>query len=201
METSLSESVWQRAKHDTVSAFHTLRFWLYEVCIGAGFTIFVLLWTPLCAKEWVKTVYQVLVPLLGVFVGLALLFLFFLVVAPYRQRDETRSRVATLESEIKDKTQRARIRLDIGTLIIEGTEVLKGFTSVHTFGDVLPIAEFKIWRESGYSILVKYGLTEDYILWFRDVGIDVSDSPLDNFVGACEAGLDRLEGILARLRD
>ncbi len=87
----LTESARQRAKRDTLSAYHTLRFWIFEGCMLAALTIWVLLWQPCWAKDWAKIVYQVIVPLLGVFAGLALVFFASLFVAPYRQRDEARS--------------------------------------------------------------------------------------------------------------
>lgn len=93
MEYQLNQSSWQRAKRDTASAFHSVWFWIYEWCIGAGLTIFVLLWAPSFIKEaegWELTVYQVLVPLVGVFIGLGVLFLIKLKVAPYKQRNEAR---------------------------------------------------------------------------------------------------------------
>jgi len=93
MEYQLNQSSWQRAKRDTASAFHSVWFWFYEVCIGAGLTILVLLWAPSFIKEaggWELTVYQVLAPLVGVFTGLGVLFLIKLKVAPYKQRNEAR---------------------------------------------------------------------------------------------------------------
>jgi len=47
-------------------------------------------------------VYQILIPLIGVFVGLAMLFLLSLIVAPYRHRREARSHIATLQAEIAE---------------------------------------------------------------------------------------------------
>ena len=93
MEYPLDQSSWKRAKRDTASAFHSVWFWFYEVCIGAGLAILVLLWAPSFIKEaggWELIVYQVLVPLVGVFTGLGVLFLIKLKGAPYKQRNEAR---------------------------------------------------------------------------------------------------------------
>ena len=76
----------KRAIKDTQHAFHTIRFWLFELSGIAGLTILVLLWQP----EWADkgrnmTVYQVLVPIGGVFGGLSFLFLLSIVMAIVRQ--------------------------------------------------------------------------------------------------------------------
>ena len=121
--------------------------------------------------------------------------------APLRQRNEARERLTKLESKSEDKKKRAQLREDISLLIIEGTEVLKGFKSVHTFTDAWPEEEFKTWREHGSTIFINHRLNAEYSLWFRDVYIDVSDSVLCDYISACEAGLNRLEDILQTLSD
>lgn len=87
-EYPLDQSSWGRARQDTISAFHTLRFWLFELWTFAALTIWVLLWVPTSVNDWGKIVYQVLVPLAGVFAGLAGVFLISLFVAPYQQRNQ-----------------------------------------------------------------------------------------------------------------
>ena len=99
MEYTLNESNWRRARRDTVTAFHAVWFWFYEVCIGAGLTIFVLMWIPSFVKEagdGAVTVYQVLSPIGGVFAGLIILFLVSLFIAPYKQRNEARQALEKL---------------------------------------------------------------------------------------------------------
>ncbi len=90
----LDQSGWQRARQDTSSTFKTIWFWLYEVLIGAGLTILVLLWIPPLVKDadgWWLTMMQVLVPLIGVLIGLGVLFLIELaIIAPRKQRNEAR---------------------------------------------------------------------------------------------------------------
>ncbi len=136
--------------------------------------------------------------ILGAIIGIIIIFTINLILAPYRQRNEVRERVTKLEAKREDKKKRAQIRQDIGVLIIEGTEVLKGFKSVGTFADAWPTDEFKIWREKGSEIFIRHGLNTEYSLWFRDTGINM-DSSLTDFINACEAGLDRLEAILKTL--
>ena len=210
MEINLNESAFKRAKRDTLSAFHTFRFWIFGLCIGAALTIMVLLWIPSGIQGGWQIVYQVLVPLIGVILGLATVFGVFLLKAPYKQRNEARKRVIELESEREKKAnlvfgdakeqERVQLRSDIALLIIEGTNVLNGFKSVHIFGDALPTEEFKVWCGKVTELLDRYKRSEDYALWFRDVYINVGDSLLEDFVVACEAGLDRLESILETLR-
>lgn len=90
MLNPLNETVWQRANKDTLSAFHTLRFWLFDILCVAIFTLLVLLYTPSwIEKEW-KTLYQILVPVFVAVIGLGVLYLISLVKAPYKQRNEAR---------------------------------------------------------------------------------------------------------------
>lgn len=91
------ETAWQRAKRETIAYFGTIRFWIFDALITAGFTIWVLNWTPHFNQEWQRIVYQVTIPILGAISGLALVFLISLFVAPYKQRDEARVIVAHLK--------------------------------------------------------------------------------------------------------
>lgn len=202
MPYSSSQSTLSRAWADTRSSFHKiLFFWVVEV-IAAGSGIFIgTIVTPEDAGRIISATYPAIGGLIGILAGFSIIFIINLILAPYRQRNEARKRLIELESESEDKKQRAQLRQDIGVLITEGTEVLKGFKSVRTFGDALPTEEFKIWREKGYEILLRHGLNTEYSLWFRDVGINIDDSVLADYKSACEAGLDRLEDILKTLRD
>jgi len=136
---------------------------------------------------------------LGAIAGIICIFIINFVLAPYRQRNEARQQITNLETKREDKKKRAQIQQDIGVLIIEGTGVLQGFKSVHTFGDALPIEEFQAWRGKVTDMLQRHGLNTEYPLWFRDVGINISDSVLADYISACEAGLTRLESILNTL--
>jgi hypothetical protein len=84
-------------------------------------------------------------------------------------------------------------------LIIEGTDVLRGFKSVKAFGEAWPEEEFKVWREKVYETLIKYKLNDYYALWFKDMSIDMSQAVLRDYIEACEAGLNRLEELLKSL--
>ena len=94
MEHPPDESSLQRAKRDTISYFSTVRFWIFDMLITAGLTIWVLLWTPHFSRDWHKIAYQVMIPILGAIAGLAIIFLISLFLAPYKQRDEARKDIA-----------------------------------------------------------------------------------------------------------
>jgi len=101
MTININETSLQRAKRDTLSTFHTLRFWLFELLSIAVLTILVLLWTPPFIKGMWITVYQILVPLSGVFMGLAIVFIVSLFIAPYKQRNGAWQRIKELEAELE----------------------------------------------------------------------------------------------------
>lgn len=130
--------------------------------------------------------------------GLAVFFVWFGATgaAPIRQRNEARRKVLELESKKEDAIRNKRIANEVGILIIEGTEVRKAFNNVDSFGKYWPIDEFKSWREHGSQVFNEFGLNSEYVLWFKDVYIDISSSVLLDFQNACQAGLNRLEKIL-----
>jgi hypothetical protein len=97
-----------------------------------------------------------------------------------------------------EKKQKAQIKSDLGVLIIEGADVLRGFKSVKTFGDIWPEQEFKGWREKVYKTLIDSKFNDYYALFFKDTCIDISQAILSDYIGACEAGLNRLEELLKR---
>lgn len=111
-----------------------------------------------------------LAAMLGGVVGLALLYLgvylFQLLCAPYRQLKELRIEYSKVQSELENSKQIKGIKLDVGNLIFEGTEILKGFRSVTSFGDVWPIEEFKAWREKAVELFRNYILDKGYILCY-----------------------------------
>ena len=99
-ETPLRQSVFERARAETLGAFHTFRFWLFELCVPAGFGVLAQLWQPSWVPKGTATViYQVVLPLFGVLLGLSIFFLASLIVAPYRQRNEARRLVAEQRQE------------------------------------------------------------------------------------------------------
>ncbi len=159
------------------------------------------IYTPEGSSKFLSIIYPIAGVILGAITGIIIIFIINLILAPYRQRNEARERLINLETKSEDKEQRTQLREDIGLLVIEGTEVLKGFKSVRTFTDAWPEEEFKTWREHGSTIFTNHRLNAEYALWFRDVYIDVSNSVLADYISACEAGLDRLEYILKTLSD
>lgn len=199
---SSSQSALSRAWADTRISFHKIYFfWVVEV-VAAGIGGFIgTIVTPAYAGRIMSATYPAIGVLIGILAGFSIIFISNLVLAPYRQRNEARKRLLELVVEREDKKKPAQTRQDIGVLIIEGTEVLKGFRSVRTFNDVWPIEEFQTWRGKVVDILQRHGLNAEYPLWFKDVGINISDSVLTDYISACEAGLNRLEGILKTLGD
>jgi hypothetical protein len=91
MVSPLNETVWQRANKDTLSAFHTLRFWLFDILGVAIFSLLVLVYTPSWVNNEWKILYQVLVPVFVGVIGLGVLYLVSLIKAPYLQCNEART--------------------------------------------------------------------------------------------------------------
>lgn len=112
---------------------------------------------------------------------------------PYQHKEQTQ---ISKEAILDISKQKSQIKLDIGSLIMEGADVLRAFKSVKAFNHVWPEQEFKVWREDVYDILLKYKLTDFYALFFMDTNIDISQAILKDYIGACEAGLKRLEQII-----
>lgn len=142
---------------------------------------------------------------IGGAVGLALLYsvvyLLQLFRAPYRQLKELRTEYSKLQSKLENSRRIKGIKLDVSHLIFEGTEILNGFKSVTSFGDVLPIEEFKAWREKAVELFHRHQLDDYSSLWFKDTSrVDMSQPFLKDFIEACESGLKRLEELLKGLQ-
>ncbi|MGD0795729.1 MAG: hypothetical protein ABR958_09155 [Dehalococcoidales bacterium] len=121
MEIPFSETAWRRANKDTISAFHTLRFWIFDVLAIAIFTLIVLFWTPSwVSNEW-KIIYQVLVPVFIAVIGLVALYLVSLVKAPYKQRNEIRALLMKKPQPrpLQDRDKIIRLLFDIEKLALE----------------------------------------------------------------------------------
>ena len=202
-EHPLFQSSLRRAVDDTIHAprQNPWFFWSIGIVMVALGGFLGTVYTPEGSGRFLSAICPTAGVIIGAIIGIIIIFIINLIMAPYRQRNELREKIIKLESDIEDKKQRAQLREDVSLLIIEGTEVLKGFKSVHTFGDTMPTEEFKIWREKGSEIFLRHKLNTEYSLWFRDVYIDISDSLLADYVKACEAGLDRLEHILNTIVD
>ena len=113
----LHQSAWRLARDATRKAIHALRFWLFEVIVGALLTISVLFWQPLWASKGTAMIlYQVLVPLGGVLAGLVFVFFVGLIKAPYRQRDEAKAQLIS-KAYIDD------IMNELGSLRAEGVRL------------------------------------------------------------------------------
>ena len=97
-----TESSFARARRDAGKAFHSIWLRLTELFIGAGLSIWVLLWNPNFADRGNPIVlYRVLVPLGGILAGLLAFFLVMWYWAPYRQRNEARASLSQLEVTAK----------------------------------------------------------------------------------------------------
>jgi hypothetical protein len=104
------------------------------------------------------------------------------------------------KSELENLKRINDIKLDVSILIFEGTEILKGFKSVTSHNDVLPVEEFKAWREKAVELFHHYKLNDYSPLWFKDTScVDISSPLLKDFIEACEFGLKRLEELLKGL--
>ena len=141
---------------------------------------------------------------IGGAVGLALLYsgvyLIQLLRAPYKQLKELGIEYSKLQSEQENSKQINGIKLDVSGLIFEGTEILRGFRSIKTFGDAWPIEEFKAWREKAMELFYRHKLGDYSSLWFKDTScVDISQPVLKDFIKACESGLQRLEELLKGL--
>lgn len=90
-------SVFSWAKHSTLHAFSTIRFWIFELIFVGIVTVIVLIWQPTWAKAGVAmTCFQVIMPILGALVGLLLVYLISIFIAPYHQHNELRDEVREL---------------------------------------------------------------------------------------------------------
>jgi len=104
------ESVFSKAKQETMSAFGTVRFWLFELLLVAFLGVFVALWQPSWAKEGnVMIYYQVLVPVAGAILGLVIVFLILLFLAPYHQRNEARTEIEKITQSMAYSLQVVRV--------------------------------------------------------------------------------------------
>ena len=185
-----------RAWSDTKSSLHKIYFfWLVEV-IATGLGVFIgTVLTPEDSSSVVSAIYPVSGGIIGVLVGFFLIFIFNLVLAPYRLLREASERVLQLEKVREGDKKQTRLKDEIGALIIEGTAVLRRFKSIRTFGAPWPVEEFEKWRDGVFKTLDENNLDSESSLFFRDVYLN-EHAVLNDFVQACEAGLYRLEEIL-----
>jgi len=187
-----------RAWSDTKGSIHKIYFfWLVEV-IATGLGVFVgTIITPQDSSNIVSAAYPVLGGVIGVLVGFSLIFIFNILLAPYRLLKEANERVHQLEILREDNKKQTGLKNEIEKLIIEGTSILQKFKSIRTFGDAWSTEEFKGWRDRVFKILDENNCSAESALFFKDVYLEDDEiAVLGDFVQACEVGLDRLEEIL-----
>lgn len=166
--------------------------------IATGLGIFIgTILTPVDSSNVVSAIYPVLGGIIGVLVGFSLIFIFNLLLAPYRLLKEANERVHQLEIVREDDVKQTKLKDEIGMSIMEGTAVLKRFKSVRQFGDAWPVEEFRKWRDKVFTTLDENNLSPESSLFFKDVYLDDDEhAALEDFIQACKAGLGRLEEIL-----
>lgn len=88
----LNQSTFRRAKEDTNDFFHkTKGFILVECVVMGGFGYLATIFTPDDASKYIQALYPFIGAVVGALVGLLLIYLFFLIIAPYKQRNEARA--------------------------------------------------------------------------------------------------------------
>lgn len=89
---AISESVWDHARHRTIDATKTLRFWFFDAVLGivvAAATLLILLkWGP--DSVWILAGIPAAVGIAWLLTGVLAIFVWHLFWAPYRQRDALR---------------------------------------------------------------------------------------------------------------
>ena len=119
-----AEPVVRRALDDTAKAFHTIRFWAYEVSVGVILALWAQFWQPAWADKGAAMIwYQGLVPFAGLAAGMALLLLIHLVfLSPYRQRNEARSAALGYAQRIEEliaESPRRELRRHIAKAMVD----------------------------------------------------------------------------------
>ena len=100
-EYPLTQSYFGRAKQETLSECHKVRFWVVEmisapiVATGMFFAI------PDSASPFIKTIVPLAVFSIWMLAVLGGVFLFSLLIAPHRQRNQARQRIKELEAEFE----------------------------------------------------------------------------------------------------
>jgi len=204
------ETTRQRASKDTESfRKSTKSFWLLEIggtavltFVGGYVGSLLMPQNPTPSQQYI---YPGAGAAIGMIIGLvvvfALIYLWNLFRAPYRQRDEARRMVLELQKEKEVRQYKKQIVLDVNLLVIEGMDVLNAFKS----GDssqrtAWPAEKFKLWLLHANEVYRRHKLLNEQILWLRDVGIEVGNSSFDDVIQACENGLNRLEKILDKYK-
>ena len=94
-EYPLTQSSWGRARQDTRSVFHTIRFWVVEMISAPIVALGMYLAIPNSASTVIKTIVPIAAFSMWMLAVLGGVFLLSLLVAPYRQRNEARRLILT----------------------------------------------------------------------------------------------------------
>lgn len=195
MEYPPKQSSWGRAKQDTVATQKTARFmWGGESVLAVTGGTWLAGIAPIGASILEIVGRSVIGGLGGLLTALLVILSWNLFCAPYRQRNEARKKLQEIEAE--RKTEKRKIQHDVGLLVIEGAEVLRFFRSYHGSRDFWPVHEFKVWEKSCMDMLIEHRLAKHATLFFRDMSVDFESASIDDFIRACESGLNRLEQML-----
>ncbi|MFC1992020.1 hypothetical protein ACFLVC_04805 [Chloroflexota bacterium] len=189
----LNQSSFNRAKQDTISIFGTIRFWLFETLFVLSLTLFVIFNQPLWANDGTAmTYYQVLVPVAGAILGLIIIFLFSLSVAPCKQRNEARGIVIKLRSTLSELEI-------IDGFMRECSEKLNEFRRNNSISTGFPLddrnlSNHRIWFDY-VSVWLKQRTYPESEFWYRFVDINKVHPTLDDLIKAYELGFDTLRKI------
>lgn len=137
-------------------------------------------------------------------------YLFSLVAAPYRllwERDKTLEQLL-FDAEYSDQEksrQKETTMAALGNLIMEGNTVLKSFRTISERLRAnhydLPAESFKVWIGHVDMGLPQMGFSDRIPEWTSAGPINIRGSKYEDFVGACDRGLNFLQGIRQELRD
>ena len=87
----LNQSSWGRAQQDTLSTFHTLRFWMVQIVSAPIIAYCMYLAIPNSASTFIKTIVPIAAFSIWMLAFISGVFLLSLLIAPYRQRNEARA--------------------------------------------------------------------------------------------------------------
>ena len=132
----MEQSARERAWDDTKKSFHSIKFfWGVEVVMVAIFGGLAVLLTPENADKFTSAIYPAIGVVSGAVVGLGVIYLIMLFVAPYKQRNEARR----LLSEIPSK--RKVIANKLADYYISGREISLMIAEDSFKGDVVSLVQ------------------------------------------------------------
>ena len=92
----ITETVWQRARADTLRFHRTFRFWVVEIVAGGVSVALAVVWLPERLLDWAEALATAGIAIGAIFSLVGLVFVASLLLAPLRQRDKARAALATL---------------------------------------------------------------------------------------------------------